>query len=39
MKRGKLRIRAGRRAWEFERKLDQGKGGVLARACRREMKG
>jgi len=39
VKRDKLRIRAGKRAWEFEKKLDQGKGGVLARACRREMRG
>lgn len=28
-----LRGRAGRRAWEFERKLSEGKRNRLARAC------
>jgi hypothetical protein len=37
MQRDKLKGRAGRRAWNFER-LDEGKGSRLARECRLEMR-
>ncbi|XP_067203031.1 uncharacterized protein [Linepithema humile] len=34
LKREKLRGRAGKRAWEFERRLEEGKGSDLAKKCR-----
>ena len=39
LQRGLLRGRAGMRAWGFERKLEEGEGGELARLCWEEMKG
>lgn len=36
--RGKLKGRAGSRAWVFERRLREGKGGELARRCWEEMR-
>jgi len=39
IKRDKLRIKAGKRVWEFEKKLDQGNSGELMRSCRRMMRG
>ena len=39
MRRGLLRGRTGMRAWGFERKLEEGHGGELARACWEELKG
>lgn len=38
LQREKLRIRAGRKAKNYERQLEEGKGSVLARKCRKEMK-
>lgn len=38
MKRDKLTVRAGRRTWKFEEKLDKGRGGLLARICRKKMR-
>lgn len=38
MRKGKLRERAGRRAWRFERRLREGREGELARNCLGEMK-
>lgn len=32
------KVRAGRKAWNFERKLEEGKGSEIARECLREMK-
>jgi len=34
----KLRGRAGRRAWEFEKRLEEGRGGGLARDCLEEIR-
>lgn len=39
LQRDLLRGRAGMRAWNFEKKLEEGKGGELARKCWEEMKG
>ena len=39
LQRGLLRGRAGMRAWGFEKKLEEGEGGELARLCWEEMKG
>jgi hypothetical protein len=39
IKRNKLRERAGRRAWGFEKRLEEGKGSVLTRICWEKMKG
>jgi hypothetical protein len=39
LQREKLRGRAGRRAWSFEKRLEEGKGSELARECLEEMKG
>lgn len=36
--RGKLRIRAARRAWDFEEKLAKGKGSEIARKCLEEIR-
>ncbi|KMQ81435.1 hypothetical protein RF55_26332, partial [Lasius niger] len=36
MQRNKLRGRAARRAWNFEKRLEEGKGGELARKCLEE---
>lgn len=33
-----MRGRASKRAWKFERKLEEGKGGEIARKCLEEMK-
>jgi len=38
MQREKLRGRAGRRAWNYEKRLDEGKRSGLARECRLEMR-
>ncbi|KMQ86830.1 hypothetical protein RF55_14087 [Lasius niger] len=38
LKRDKLRGRAARRAWNFEKKLEEGKGGEIARECLEEIK-
>jgi len=38
LQRDKLCIRAGRRAWGFERRLKLGKGSVIARKCWEEMR-
>lgn len=38
LQREKLRIRAGRRAWNYERRLEEGKGSKLARKCKEEIK-
>ncbi|XP_068993226.1 golgin subfamily A member 6-like protein 24 [Neodiprion pinetum] len=38
LQREKLRIRAGRRAWNFERKLERGEGSELARRCWEEIR-
>lgn len=38
IKRGKLRERAGRRAWGFEERLREGKDSELTRLCWREMR-
>jgi len=37
-KRSLFRSRAGRRAWGFEERLEEGRSSVLARTCLREMK-
>lgn len=37
MQREKLRGRAGRKAWMFERRLEEGRGSDLAKECRLEM--
>ena len=34
--RDKLRMRAGKRAWKFEEKLKEGRGGELAIKCGRK---
>jgi len=39
IKREKLRERAGKRAWGFEKRLEEGKGSKLARICWEELKG
>ena len=39
LQRGLLRGRAGMRAWGFEKKMEEGEGGELARLCWEEMKG
>lgn len=33
LQREKLRVRAGMRAWSFERRLGKGRGSELARCC------
>lgn len=33
LQKDKLRERAGRRAWGYERRLEEGKGSELARSC------
>lgn len=33
LQRDKLRERAGRRAWGYKRRLEEGKGSELARSC------
>lgn len=38
LKREKLRRRAGKRAWEFEHRVGEGKESMLARKCWEEMK-
>lgn len=38
MQRDKLKGRAARRAWNFEKKLEEGKGGGLTRKCLEEIK-
>jgi len=38
LRREKLKGRAGRRAWEFEKRLEQGMGNELARRCWEEIK-
>jgi len=38
LQREKIRGRAGRRAWGFEKRLKEGRGGVLARKCWEEMR-
>lgn len=38
LQRDKLRGRVGMRAWKYERKLEEGRGGELARACWKEMR-
>lgn len=38
MQRNKLRGRAARRAWNFEKRLEEGKGGELARKCLEEVR-
>ena len=37
VKRSKLRTKAAKRAWSFEEKLREGKGGELARVCWKEV--
>ncbi|KZC06760.1 hypothetical protein WN55_07533 [Dufourea novaeangliae] len=39
MQRAKLKGKAGMRAWGYERKLEKGQGGELARRCWEEIKG
>lgn len=39
IQREKLRERAGKRTWEFEKRLEEGKGSKLARICWEELKG
>jgi len=36
LQREKLCIRAGRRAWEYERRVGEGKGSEIARKCWKE---
>src|SRR5436190_13640875 len=38
LQREKLRTRAGKRAWGFEKRMEEGRGGELARECWREMR-
>jgi len=38
LQRDKLSIRAGRRAWEYERRLRMGKGSEIARKCWEELR-
>ena len=38
LEREKMRTRASKRAWKFERKLEEGRGGGIARKCLEEMK-
>jgi len=38
LQREKLRGRAGGRAWSFERRLEEGRGGIIARKCWEEMR-
>ncbi|XP_024883667.1 trichohyalin-like [Temnothorax curvispinosus] len=38
LEREKMRARASKRAWKFERKLEEGRGGEIARKCLEEMK-
>jgi len=38
LERDKLRGRAARRAWNFEKRLEEGKGGKLAKDCLEEIK-
>jgi len=38
LQREKLKGRAGRRAWRFEKKLEEGKRSVLARRCWEKMR-
>lgn len=37
LQREKLRGRMGRRAWGYERRLEEGKGNELARYCLKEI--
>lgn len=39
IQREKLRERAGKRTWEFEKRLEESKGSKLARICWEELKG
>lgn len=39
LQREKLRENAGRRAWEFKKRLEEGKGSELARKCWKELRG
>lgn len=38
MQREKLRIRAGRKAWGWEKRMREGKGSEIARMCMEEMR-
>lgn len=38
MQREKVRVRAGKRAWSWEKKMEEGKGSEIARSCWREMR-
>jgi len=38
IQRGKMRGRAGRRAWEFEERMAEGRGSTLAQRCWQEMR-
>lgn len=38
IKKRKLRERAGRRAWGFEKRLEEGRGSELTRSCWRELR-
>lgn len=38
LQREKIKERAGRRAWGFERRLEEGKGGELVRKCWKKIK-
>jgi len=38
LQRGKLRGRAGRRAWELEERMAEGRGSILAQRCWQEMR-
>lgn len=34
----RVRERMGRRAWSYEKRLEKGKGGIIARKCLKEIK-
>jgi len=38
LQRENMRSRAGRSAWLFEKRLEEGKGSGLARECKKEMR-
>jgi len=38
LRREKLRGRAGKRAWKFEKRLEEGRGSKIVRECREEMR-
>lgn len=38
IQRDKMRGRMGRRAWSYKKKLEEGKGGILARKCLEEIR-